>query len=95
VNWSFLNTFAIYALTFAKTFVQANASQIQAFMGKEVGYGEQAVLDAVKHLPDGQYFAVIIETAFANLGAQLPKYEGDAVAFLLAVIAAEIKRLGG
>ena len=83
----------VYILTFGVEWLQGNAQQIEADLAPYISGGEAAIVAAVGKFSPA--FGALLQAALDSLGAELPKYEGDAVAWLIALGQAYIKKLKG
>ncbi|HEY1882933.1 MAG TPA: hypothetical protein VGG51_07830 [Candidatus Cybelea sp.] len=83
----------IYVLTLGISWLQGNAQQIEKDLAPYIQDGENAIIAAVSKLSPS--LGALLQAALTALGPDLPKFEGDAVAWLVAVAQAYLKKLQG
>lgn len=83
----------IYAITFALTWLQGNAQQIENDIAPYISKGEAAVIEAVSKL--SPVLGALLQTAFNALGPDVPKLEGDGVTWLEGIAEAYLQKLQG
>jgi hypothetical protein len=83
----------IYILTFGISWLQGNAQQIEADLAPYINDGEAALVAAVNKL--SPMFGALLQAALNELGPEIPKLEGDGVAWLIALAQAYLKKLQG
>jgi len=77
----------------AVDFIKADATQLEKDLEPYVKSGEQSVINAAKKV--SPLLGMAVEYAVNYLGKDLPKYEGDAVAWIEATIEAFIANKQG
>jgi hypothetical protein len=78
---------------FAISELQNDSAELEKDLAPYIGEGENAVVAALTKI--NPELGAFVQAALNSLTGEIPKYEGDAVGWLVKVLQAYVKQLGG
>ncbi len=83
----------IAIVKFGITELQDDSANLEKDLQPYIQDGENAVVAALTKI--NPELGAFVQAALSSLAGEIPKYEGDAVAWIVAVLQAYVKQLGG